>query len=419
MIVPQLKRLISALVIHPVGNLSSIPYFFFQRRAPDSALDLPFLFFQIVAVSIARERPRRLNLWLSGLAFGLLFYVYFYLWAMVAAGLVIALFLDRGGRKVYRWTLIIGFAIGVPQLLLSLYLRAMASTDAVARFGLFVPASRTSHFDFPILSVAIVIFAGIWIWKTGKYELIYPMSLLIAGILLGSSRLITGIYFHEEHFAWLWWPVRTIVALIVLVSIAEHWISRRPKSGVVFAAFSILYLASGIYLLAIEVTRTSFGIRQRDDFVRYRAQRMTPDVSPLVPRSVIAGSEPFSELAVVSENQRQLSGWSVPLSVPLDDSSLESRVALDAFLTGVERADFARQTSDDVHEYWFLEPLQSQLTEGFMRKFDEVTHDPDRFIRILEVRYIALPANQSATPYVKSRFHLVQPGPYWQIWQLQ
>lgn len=45
-IVPQLKRLISALVIHPVGNLSSIPYFFFQWRAPDSALDLPFLFFK-------------------------------------------------------------------------------------------------------------------------------------------------------------------------------------------------------------------------------------------------------------------------------------------------------------------------------------------------------------------------------------
>ena len=88
----QLRQLAISLVIHPVGRLITIP--FAQWRAPDPSIDLPFLFFQIIAVANARECPRRLNLWISGLVFGLLFYVFFYLWTMVAVALVIALLLD-------------------------------------------------------------------------------------------------------------------------------------------------------------------------------------------------------------------------------------------------------------------------------------------------------------------------------------
>ena len=68
-------------------------------------------------------------------------------------------------------------------------------------------------------------------------------------------------------------------------------------------------------------------------------------------------------------------------------------------------------------EYWFLEPIQSQLIDGFMRQFDEVARDPDKALRTLDVRYVALPVGQQPPPYVASRFDLLQPGPYWQIWQ--
>jgi hypothetical protein len=415
-ILHQLRLLVSALVVHPVGNLLSI--FFVLWRAPDPALDLPFLFVQILAVSIAREHPRRLYLWLSGLAFGLLFYVFFYLWTMVAAALLIALLLDSSGRKVYRWTLLIGFAIGLPQLVLSLHARAMVSAEAVARFGMFVPASRTFDIDLPILSVAFVIVAGLWIWKTGRFELIYLLSLLLAGILLSCSRLITGILFHEDHYSWLWWPIRLILALIVIATVAGPRIPLRPKWGLVFAAFAILYLTSAIYLNAIDVTRTRFGNRELQNFRGYRTQRLAPGVAPLVPRSVVAGSQPFCELAVVAENQRMLGGWTVPISVAVDDSNWEARVALNAFLMGVGRADFVRVTSDDLRDYWFLASIQPQLREGFIRQFDEVTRNPDKFIRALEVSYVALPAGLAPPAYVASRFRLLQPpGPYWQIWQ--
>ena len=273
-ILTQLRRLGSALVVHPAGELLLWPYL--QWRAPDPALNLPFLFVQIVALSIARERPRRLNLWISGAAFGVLFYVFFYLWTMAAAALFIAFILDRAGRKVYLWTLLIGGAIGLPQLLLNLHLRKMASAEAITRLGLFVHASRTHLLDYPILSVAIVIVAGLWIWRTGRFELIYLLSLVIAGILLGYGRLITGITFHEYHYNWHWWPIRMILLLIVIAIVAGPRIPRRSKWGIAFAAFAMLYLVSAIYLNAIDITRDRGSRQQIQDFVRYRAQRLGP-----------------------------------------------------------------------------------------------------------------------------------------------
>jgi hypothetical protein len=413
----QLRRLLSALFIHPSGPLQLSPVMLW--RTPDPALDLPFLFLQIIAVASARRRPQRLNLYLSAGAFGLLFYVFFYLWTIVATALFIAFLLDSAGRKVYRWTALGGLAIGLPNLVLTLHARAMVSAEAISRFGFFVRTSRTTNLDYHLLTVAIVILIAIWIRKTGRFDLIYMLGLLIAGMLLGDSRLITGIHFHEYHFEWLWWPIRLILVLIVLATLVQSRISRRSWYGLAFASFTMLYFICAIYLNAIEVTRTRFGIRQREDFLRYRSQRMTPGVVSLIPQSVLAGSEYFGELAGVAENQRQLYGWSVPISVSLDNADWQSRGALNAYLMGVGRADFIRQTEDQLSLSWFFDPIRSQLIEGFTRQFDAVTRDPDHFVHVLDVRYVALPADQPPPAYVKSCFRILQPGPYWQIWQLE
>src|SRR5271154_3539263 len=220
---------------------------------------------------------------------------------------------------------------------------------------MFVPAGKAPDYDiaFPVLTVVFFILAGLWIWRTRRFELIYLLSLVIAGILLAYSRTITGTFFHEYHYIWLWWPIRLVLALIVIATVAEPRIPRRPIYGLAFSALVILYFTSAIYLNAIDVTRTYFGTRQLEDFVKYSTQRMAQDVAPLVARSVIAGSQNFCELAAVAENQRQLGGWILPLSVAMDNSGWESRAALEAYLTGVDRADFARAASDEVKSnYW-------------------------------------------------------------------
>lgn len=75
---------------------------------------------------------------------------------------------------------------------------------------------------------------------------------------------------------------------------------------------------------------------------------LAPGVPPLMPRSVVAGSEQFCELACIAENQRQLSGWAVSISMALDNSNWELRIVLNSFLMGVARADFVRDASENI-----------------------------------------------------------------------
>ena len=87
---------------------------------------------------------------------------------------------------------------------------------------------------------------------------------------------------------------------------------------------------------------------------------------------------------------------------------------------GTDRDEFARQTTARVQEYnWGWNGKENQLIEAFMHKFDEVTQNPDKYVRSIGVRYIALPADQPAPAYVASHFRILQRGPNWQIWQLQ
>ena len=157
----QLQMLASALWFHPRGPVV-IPWgLLLQWRIPDPGLNLPFLCFQIVALARAREQPTRLNVWLSGLAFGLLFYVFFYCWTMAMTGLSIAFLLDRGARRVYGATLCIGSVIGLPQLLYGIHLNHLLSAEAMRRFGLFTPAPRFYESTVPALSL-LAVAAAAW-----------------------------------------------------------------------------------------------------------------------------------------------------------------------------------------------------------------------------------------------------------------
>ena len=217
----QLQMLASALWFHPRGPVV-IPWgLLLQWRIPDPGLNLPFLCFQIVALARAREQPTRLNVWLSGLAFGLLFYVFFYCWTMAMTGLSIAFLLDRGARRVYGATLCIGSVIGLPQLLYGIHLNHLLSAEAMRRFGLFTPAPRFYESTVPALSLLAVAAAAWWIWKSRRFDLLYVWSLVAGGILLSRSRVISGIFFHEYHYDWLWTPIRLVLVLIVAMSIVS------------------------------------------------------------------------------------------------------------------------------------------------------------------------------------------------------
>ncbi|MGH7914671.1 MAG: hypothetical protein ACREPW_08480 [Candidatus Binataceae bacterium] len=417
-LVTQLQMLASALWLHPKG-LVVIPWgLLLQWRVPDPGLDLPFMCFQIVALARARKKPTRLNIWLSGLAFGFLFYIFFYCWTMAMAGLSIAFLLDRAGRKVYGVTLCIGSVIGLPQLIYSVHLNHLASAEAMRRFGLFTPAPRFSEITVPTLSLLVMAAIALWIWRSRRFDLVYVWSLVAGGILLSRSRAVSGIFFHEYHYNWLWTPIRLALVLIVAVSIVSARFRWRPVAASICWVALMLYFASGAYLSAICVTRTWSGADEVRNYTRYKSQRFGAAIKPLVAGATVAGDDGFCELAAVAEDQLVLSGEAVPRSMAVDNEQWELRAALNAYLVGTDRETFEK-AARLATRLWFWESpeREPEVIAAFMRKYDDVIQDPDRFIAEFRVRYVALSADKAQMAYLREGWTMLQRGPYWQIWE--
>jgi hypothetical protein len=414
----QLQILASALWFHP-HDLVKIPWgLLLQWRVPEPALPLAFMCLQIVAQARARERPTRPNLALSGAAFGLLFYVFFYCWSMATAGLTIAFLLDRGARKVYGRTLCIGGALGLPQLIYSFHLKHVLSAEAMRRFGLFTPAPRLFEVTIPMFSLLAVAAIALWIGRSKRSDLIYPWSLVVGGIFLSRSRVLSGIFFHEYHYDWLWTPIRlalVLIAAVVIVSARFRW---RPVAATICWMGLAFYFAGGIYLATICVTRTWSGVQELQNYNRYEAQRRAASSGLLAPGATIAGDGGFCALAAVAEDQLVLGGEAVPRSLVVDNDQWESRIALNAYLVGSDRVEFEKAArSDAANWFWEAPERQGEVIAGFMRWYDEAVHAPDRLIDRFRVRYIALAGDKPQMAYLRNGWTMLQRGPYWQVWE--
>jgi hypothetical protein len=140
-------------------------------------------------------------------------------------------------------------------------------------------------------------------------------------------------------------------------------------------------------------------------------------VKPLAPGATIAGDDGFCDVAAVAEDQWVLSGEAVPRSLVADNDQWESRAALNAYLLGTDRAEFEKAArSDDEHWFWESPEREPQVLDAFMRKYDEVVQNPDRFIAEFGVRYVAVPADKAERGYLREGWTMLQQGPYWQIW---
>jgi hypothetical protein len=154
------------------------------------------------------------------------------------------------------------------------------------------------------------------------------------------------------------------------------------------------------------------------NYTRYKSQRLATSVKPLLAGATVAGDDGFCELAAVAEDQWVLSGEAVPRSMVVDNEEWESRAALNAYLQGTDRAEFEK-TARIAVGLWFWESPGSQpgMVAAFLRKYDAVTREPDRFVDEFGVRYVALAPDKGRKDYLRAGWTMLQPGPYWQIWQ--
>jgi hypothetical protein len=148
-------------------------------------------------------------------------------------------------------------------------------------------------------------------------------------------------------------------------------------------------------------------------------QRLGPGVPALAPNSVIAGDDEFCKLASIGENQRQFAGVFLNISMAVDNAAWRSRFALNLFLNGTrERLEVEKKLKDELESgLWNVPKVTPELMAPWMRTYDEIVRDPNRFISAYAVRYVALPSSRPAPTYLLSGWTLLQRGPYWQLWE--
>jgi hypothetical protein len=392
-------------------------------RIVDPAVGLPLVLLNIGLVVRAVKRPTLTSTLLAGVSTGLLFYDYFYFWTVVLAALAIALILDRASYRVYAGTILIGGILGLPSLISGLSVRRVVSLEGLQRMDLFIAIPHllylrpTYAWAFPRICASVCLLIGLWIWKRGRTDLIYPWSIGAAGLLLRYNSLITGEQIAPYHWGYAHGPAVSFVVLAVAATELE--ILKTPKASLIFGALFCADLALSMYLRVSYSYYSGVANQVRSNYAKYIAQQQGPSHLPLAGNSVVAGDDGFCELAAIGDNQHPLASFSWD-SVSLSDDEVEKRIAFNARLEGLGRAEFVEQANSFLTVYppALFDPAKGRaLINGFLRYYDSVAEETNRLAGEYAVRYVAIPIDRTDPKYLENGWRPIASGPYWRIWE--
>jgi len=392
-----------------------------QLRIMNPALTLPYLLILVWAMLAALRRPTRARVAVAGLAFGLLFYVYFYFWTAAALAIALAFALDRGHRRVYFHAGWIGLLIGLPAVLGQYHQKQAVAPDWGNRTDFMLSIPRTSELAFGKAATVVLFIEGIWVWSRRR-ELIFPWLLAVSGWALQNHQLITGFQMQNVHFRLVLNNMLLFLALVLIAGRPIRDQLRSRRAAWVLTLAGVLYFSSGIVLRWLEATRSiSASTEMMPGYQRYKALRNDRKPIQLEPGSLVAGDSQFQEYAVVLEGVRPLIDGTVSYSPYVSDPDLDSRIALNAYLMGVDRDALAIQQMKNlkagVNGAWLRDPrLLAEKLSRRLTVYDAVRKDPRSFFNRYNVRYLAL-APGSRPGDTISNWSLIQHGPAWDLWE--
>jgi hypothetical protein len=392
-------------------------------------LSLVYLLVFLFALLHARASPSRRSTVIAGMAFGLLFYVYFYYWTAAGLALVICAVLgavfDQELRRASILAGAIGCVIGIPAVVSGFLLKNSTGHDWLQRTDNFVSVPHFSGQLWFIVPDCLLIASLVWIllWRR---DLIPVWALAFSGMILANHQILTGLQIQNYHYVYVFGPVFSLLVMSAFVSAAWCLQQRRPllvKCGV--GVLCIASLLSGLWLRAVEAELTVVPLKLQEDLQAYRSQREGAPggvVARLAPDSVIAGDPMFLDLAAIVEDQRPLTHYAVLFSPSISNREWDRRDALNAYLTGQAVEEFVG------HQREFFEHLvygptvrdmaaRELRVENREKEFDEIIRDPAGALREFNVRYLALTGDQKPPEAVASEFALTQRGPTWTIWE--
>jgi hypothetical protein len=388
-------------------------------------LSLVYLLIFLFALLHLRASPSRRSTVFAGVAFGLLFYVYFYYWTAAALALLICAVLDKGLRRSSILAGLIGGLIGIPAILSGFSLKNSTGHDWLQRTDNFVPIPHFSEQLWFIIPDCVLMISLFWV-LIRRRDLLPVWALAFSGMILANHQIITGLQIENYHYIYVFGPVFSLLVISAFAAAAERFEQRRPllvKCCV--AGLCAGSLLSGLWLRAAEAELTAIPLKLQADLGQYKSQRKRSPGDPtprLVPDSIIAGDPMFLDLASILEDQRPLTHYAVLFSPAVSDQEWDRRDALNAYFTGQTIEEF------DVHQREFFQHLvygptvhnlaaRALRIESRENEFRKITHDPESALREFNVRYIALAGNQRLPDAIASQFDLMQNGPGWVIWE--
>jgi hypothetical protein len=391
-------------------------------RIISPAVVLPFLFLYLWTLRRSLENFSRARIICSGLAFGILFFAYFYFWTAAGLGLIFGLFVDRAQWRTYFHTGWIGGLVGTPELARMLLTRHGQGSEWMQRFDEFVPISRWSEHGHFFFSAALVVITFAIVWRFSR-ELLYLWCISAAGLIWIHQQLFTGLQMENYHWAYLFCPCITLLLVLLVIDGIERIGARGRIAGGFLVTAVLLNAGAGAYLRMLEAIRTKDSRRYSLGYQDYENQHSSAGYQPLVAGAVTAGTDDFVQFAMIVDHVTPLAAaYPVLLSPSVSDLDYDRRIAFNAYLSGSTRQQF------EASQTWELNHLQygvelRELTKRAARLasrlayFDEITSNPSAAMNYYQVRYVALPMRSARPAVLTSDWMVLQSGPAWEVWE--
>ena len=338
-IIRLLKRAQSIAFLPGASLLPGGHWIHLEWRSITPATTMFYLIASVWAVLRARQSPTCARIAIAGLAFGLLFHVYFYYWTAVGLALLVALVLDTGFRRVYFHIGWIGALIGFPVVVSDFLLKRGRPDDWLIRIDKFVKIGRLTELTLPpeILVVAVL---GLGYVLLRRRDLIFVWALAVAGLLLQNHQVVTGLQLDNFHWSYVWGPA---FCCFILMAVAVEFEPREGWSNracTVVGLVATLAFGVGLWIRGIEATRCTDPVANARAIAAYRSEISDPGSPRFAPNAVAAGDSDFVDYAAILSNLRPLSGWSPYNSASITDAELDDREALNAVILSVDRSSF-------------------------------------------------------------------------------
>ena len=243
--------------------------------SPGMVLGSLLLFFALMARALPRPTTGRVVA--AGLAFGLLFYGYFYYWSSAGLALLIGLALDAGRRRTYLLVGLIGGLAGLPVLIAGSATKRLAAPGALDRIDTFLKVPRTAGLFVSRPETVVLAACVAWIWLRRR-DLRPLAAFAAAGWLLLNHQLVTGLQIQNFHYRSMVYQPATGLMLLLIASsmVPARWAARRAgRLG--WIAVGLAFLGSGLTLRALEATRSRAGPTGATTCAPRPAARPTPD----------------------------------------------------------------------------------------------------------------------------------------------